>query len=81
MEGVECIECEACSVCLREFLMSIGFMKEDSSRSSLLSDWTSGLVGALKMKLFEKEDENDGALDRHAETLSSWSTGGNRESS
>jgi len=82
-EGVEWIDCEICKVCLRWFLcedgvMSIGFIIDDKSKSSLLSDWTKGLVGGFSMKLDEYDDESEGARDRG---LSIESGGGNRGSS
>jgi hypothetical protein len=40
------------------------FMLDEKSSSSLLSDCTNGLVGALKTKLEEKEDEREGIRDR-----------------
>ena len=39
-------------------------MYDDNSRSSLLSDWTRGLVGGFKIKLDEYEDDSEGARDR-----------------
>ena len=41
-------------------VMSIGFMSEDRSRSSLLSNCTSGLVGGFKTKLEERDEDIDG---------------------
>jgi hypothetical protein len=68
-EGVEWSECDACKVCLLGFLLksgeiSIALTGDESSRSSLLSDCTKGLVGGFKMKLDEYEDDKDGARDR-----------------
>lgn len=44
-------------------MISIGTMVEEYSGSSLLSDCTSGLVGALKTKVEENEDDNEAAID------------------
>lgn len=43
-------------------------MIEDDSRSSFVSDWTKGLVGGLRTKLDENEEDNDGAPDRQQES-------------
>jgi len=52
--------------------MSMELMLEEKSRSSLLSDCTNGLVGALNMKLEERDEESDGARDLFCETVKSW---------
>jgi hypothetical protein len=44
-------------------VISMGIMVEEYSGSSLLSDCTSGLVGALKMKVEENEDDKEAATD------------------
>lgn len=44
--------------------MSIGFIRADKSKSSLLSDCTKGLVGGLKAKLEAYEEDKEGALER-----------------
>ncbi|EDN96965.1 hypothetical protein SS1G_01893 [Sclerotinia sclerotiorum 1980 UF-70] len=61
--------------------MSIGFKWELNSKSSLLSDCTKGLVGALSTKLEENEEDNDGARVLDPRSGSSLSTDGNRGSS
>jgi hypothetical protein len=41
----------------------MGGMVEEYSGSSLLSDCTSGLVGALKTKVEENDDDSEAAID------------------
>lgn len=62
-------------------MISIGLIREDKSKSSLLSDCTSGLVGGLNIKLDEYEDESDGARERGSSNDVNTSGGGKRESS
>lgn len=78
------MECDACKVWRRGFLfelISIGYAFMDNSRSSLLSDCTSGLVGGFRIKLDEYDDDSEGARARDASSESSLSAGGNRASS
>lgn len=84
-DGVELTEWEVWSVCRLGFLekfgvISIGLTCEDKSNSSLLSDWTKGLVGGFKMKLDENDEDNEGARDRALST-DNLSADGKRESS
>lgn len=84
-DGEECMECDGCKVCLREFrsnprLISIGLIGEEKSKSSLLSDCTKGLVGGLNMKLDEYDDDREGARERGPKSVSRPSVGGNRGS-
>jgi len=58
------VEFKKLSVCRRAFwalfvAMSILFMGSDRSISSLLSDWTRGLVGALYAKLWDRDEDRD----------------------
>jgi hypothetical protein len=46
-------------------------MLEGKSKSSLLSDCTKGLVGALNTKLEEKDEDRDGARDLVCESRKS----------
>ena len=62
-------------------MISIGYIWEDKSSSSLLSDCTKGLVGAFKTKLDENEDDKEGARDRAPSPANCLSADGNRGSS
>jgi hypothetical protein len=82
MEGVEWRECETCRVCLREFLLKsgvilIGSMRAENSPSSLVSDCTKGLVGGLKTKLEEYDEDKEGARDGDAPKPAEGNLGSN----
>lgn len=58
-----------------------GFSRVSKSNSSLLSDCTKGLVGALRAKLEESEEDNEGVRALVIKSSSDLSTDGNRGSS
>ena len=65
----------------REFFsIFIGVIVDKYSGSSLLSECTSGLVGALKIKLDENEEDIEGAGDRLCESGIGRDAAGNCDS-